>query len=87
MSGGLLLAVAQVIPSVDAGQDLPVADTLAGIRRNGGTMLIVGVIIIGVIVLYAVLARSGEADEQADEMQAAMLQEKANAEAWERLTK
>lgn len=50
-------------------------------------MLIVGVIIIGVIVLYAVLARSGEADEQADEMQAAMLQEKANAEAWERLTK
>ena len=37
--------------------------------------------------LYAIGRSSGEADEQADEMMAALHQEREDAEAWERITK
>ena len=37
--------------------------------------------------LYAIGRSSGEADEQADEMMAALRQEQADAEAWGRITK
>ena len=37
--------------------------------------------------LYAIGRSSGEADEQADEMMAALRQEREDAEAWERITK
>ena len=42
---------------------------------------------IAAFVGYAIGRVSGDADEQADAMQAAMLQEQADAEAWERITK
>lgn len=42
---------------------------------------------IAAFVGYAIGRVSGDADEQSDAMQVAMLQEKADAEAWERITK
>ena len=42
---------------------------------------------VSMFLLYAIGRSSGEADEQADEMLAAMRQEREDAEAWERITK
>ena len=50
-------------------------------------MFIAGMIIVALFVLYAIARSSGEADEQTDEMMAAMRQEREDAEAWERITK
>ena len=50
-------------------------------------MFIAGMIFVALFVLYAIARSSGEADEQADEMMAALRQEQADAEAWERLTR
>lgn len=43
-------------------------------------------VVVGLYVLYRILQRSGEADEQAEAMYQAMLQEQADAEAYRRLT-
>lgn len=45
------------------------------------------VVAAALFLLYAIGRSSGEADEQADEMMAALRQEQADAEAWERITK
>ena len=45
------------------------------------------VVAAALFVLYAIGRSSGEADEQTDEMMAAMCQEREDAEAWERITK
>lgn len=49
--------------------------------------IIIGLVIIGLFVMYAIGRASGNADEQAEEMYQAMLQEQADAEAWERITR
>ena len=45
------------------------------------------VVAAALFLLYAIGRSSGEADEQADEMMAALRQEREDAEAWERITK
>ena len=59
----------------------------AGERVESEAMFIAGMIIVALFVLYAIARSSGEADEQADEMMAALHQEREDAEAWERITK
>ena len=45
------------------------------------------VVAAALFLLYAIGRSSGEADERSDEQWAEMQQEKAEAEAWERITK
>ena len=48
---------------------------------------IIVLVIAALFILYAVGRSAGEADEQSDAMAEAMRQERADAEAWERITK
>jgi len=48
--------------------------------------IIIGLVIIGLFILYAIGRASGKADEQSEAMQLAMQQEQADAEAYRRLT-
>lgn len=48
--------------------------------------IIIGLVAVALFILYAIGRRSGEADEQAEEMYQAMQQEQRDAEAYRRLT-